>query len=51
MQGLTSLEQTAIWAVFGVAIIGLAYAVFLRNQILKEDQRQREDAGGLGRHP
>ena len=38
MQGLTSLEQTAIWAVFGVAIIGLAYAVFLRNQILKEDR-------------
>ncbi len=38
MQGLTSLEQTAIWAVFCVAILGLAYAVFLRNQILKEDQ-------------
>jgi K(+)-stimulated pyrophosphate-energized sodium pump len=37
MQGLTSLEQTAIWAVFVVAILGLAYAVFLRNQILKED--------------
>ena len=28
MQGLTSLEQTAIWAVFVVAILGLAYAVF-----------------------
>ena len=38
MQGLTSLEQTAIWAVFGIAILGLAYAVFLRNQILKEDR-------------
>jgi K(+)-stimulated pyrophosphate-energized sodium pump len=38
MQGLTSLEQTAIWAVFCVAILGLAYAVFLRNQILKEDK-------------
>jgi K(+)-stimulated pyrophosphate-energized sodium pump len=38
MQGLTSLEQTAIWAVFGVAILGLAYAVFLRNQIMKEDK-------------
>ncbi len=38
MQGLTSLEQTAIWAVFGVAILGLAYAVFLRNQILREDK-------------
>jgi K(+)-stimulated pyrophosphate-energized sodium pump len=38
MQGLTSLEQTAIWAVFCVAILGLAYAVFLRNQILREDK-------------
>jgi len=38
MYGLTSLEQTAIWAVFGVAILGLAYAVFLRNQILREDR-------------
>jgi K(+)-stimulated pyrophosphate-energized sodium pump len=38
MQGLTSLEQTAIWAVFVVAILGLAYAVFLRNQILREDK-------------
>jgi K(+)-stimulated pyrophosphate-energized sodium pump len=37
MQGLTSLEQTAIWAVFCVAILGLAYAAFLRNQIMKED--------------
>ena len=38
MQGLTSLEQTAIWAVFGIAILGLVYAVFLRYQILKEDK-------------
>jgi len=38
MYGLTSLEQTAIWAVFGVAILGLAYAVFLRSQILREDR-------------
>ena len=37
MQGLTSLEQTAIWAVFCVAILGLAYAAFLRNQIMQED--------------
>jgi K(+)-stimulated pyrophosphate-energized sodium pump len=38
MQGLTSLEQTAIWAVFGTAIVGLAYAVLLRYQIMKEDR-------------
>jgi K(+)-stimulated pyrophosphate-energized sodium pump len=36
--GLTSLEQIAIWAVFGVAWLGLGYAIFLRTQILREDQ-------------
>ena len=36
--GLTSFEQIAIWAVFGVAILGLLYAVFLRSQILREDK-------------
>ena len=38
MQGLTPLEAVAIWAVFGVAIIGLLYAVLLRSQILREDK-------------
>ena len=38
MQGLTSFEQVAIWAVFGIAIIGLLYALFLRNQIMREDK-------------
>jgi len=38
MQGLTQLEAIAIWAVFGVAILGLLYAIFLRSQILREDQ-------------
>jgi K(+)-stimulated pyrophosphate-energized sodium pump len=38
MQGLTSLEAIAIWAVFGVAILGLLYAIFLRAQILREDK-------------
>ena len=38
MQGLTQLEIVAIWAVFGVAILGLLYAVFLRSQILREDK-------------
>ena len=38
MQGLTSLEAIAIWAVLGIAILGLLYAIFLRNQILREDK-------------
>jgi K(+)-stimulated pyrophosphate-energized sodium pump len=38
MQGLTTLEAAAIWVVFGIAILGLLYANFLRTQILKEDK-------------
>jgi K(+)-stimulated pyrophosphate-energized sodium pump len=38
MQGLQPFEAVAIWAVFGVAILGLLYAVFLRSQILQEDK-------------
>jgi len=38
MFGLTTFEQIAIWSVLGVAILGLLYAIFLRNQILKEDK-------------
>ena len=38
MQGLQDFEAVAIWVVFGIAIIGLLYAVFLRNQILREDK-------------
>ena len=38
MQGIQPFEEVAIWVVFGVAIIGLLYAVFLRNQILREDK-------------
>ncbi|MBI3174083.1 MAG: sodium-translocating pyrophosphatase [Chloroflexi bacterium] len=37
MEGLTTFEAAAIWAVFGVAILGLAYALFLRSQIMRED--------------
>ena len=48
MQGLTSLEAIAIWVVFGIAIVGLLYAVFLRSQILKEDKGTAQDAGSLG---
>jgi len=35
--GLSPLEIIAIWSVFGVAILGLLYALFLRRQILAED--------------
>jgi K(+)-stimulated pyrophosphate-energized sodium pump len=38
MHGLQPFEAVAIWAVFGVAILGLLYAIFLRNQILREDK-------------
>ncbi len=38
MPGLTSLEAIAIWVVFGIAILGLFYANFLRTQILREDK-------------
>jgi K(+)-stimulated pyrophosphate-energized sodium pump len=38
MPGLESFEIIAIWAVFGVAILGLGYAIFLRSQILREDK-------------
>ncbi len=38
MQGLQDFEAVAIWVVFGVAIVGLLYAIFLRNQILREDK-------------
>ncbi|MEJ5223496.1 MAG: sodium/proton-translocating pyrophosphatase, partial [Anaerolineales bacterium] len=38
MEGLNTFEQVAIWSVLGVAILGLAYAWFLRSQILREDK-------------
>ena len=38
VMGLTQLEIVAIWAVFGVAWLGLGYAVFLRAQIMREDK-------------
>ena len=36
--GLTTFEQVAIYCVLGVSFLGLAYAIFLRNQVLKEDK-------------
>lgn len=38
MFGLNSFEQLAIWSVLGIAILGLLYAIFLRNQVLREDR-------------
>ena len=38
MYGLDTFETIAIWAVLGVAILGLLYAIFLRSQILREDK-------------
>lgn len=36
--GLTTFETIAVWAVLGIAILGLVYAVFLRIQIMREDK-------------
>ncbi|MFN8387153.1 MAG: sodium-translocating pyrophosphatase [Anaerolineales bacterium] len=38
MQGLTFIEQVAIWAVLLVAIASLFYAFYLRARILREDK-------------
>lgn len=38
MEGLSAFEQIAIWSVLGIALLGLAYAWFLRSQILREDK-------------
>ncbi|MBF8281760.1 MAG: Inorganic pyrophosphatase, partial [Anaerolineales bacterium] len=50
MQGLTTFEQYAIYAVLGVAILGLGYAWFLRSQIMREDkgtQKMQEVWGAI----
>ncbi len=38
MYGLTPFEQAAVWSVLGVAILGLLYAVYLRQEIMREDK-------------
>ena len=38
MLGATSFETIALWAVLGIALLGLAYALFLRRQIMGEDK-------------
>ena len=42
MQGLQSFEAVAIWVVFGIAIVGLLYALLLRSQIMGEDKGTKE---------
>ncbi len=38
MEGLSAFERVALYAVLGVAILGLLYALFLRRQTLREDK-------------
>lgn len=38
MQDLNSFEQIAIWVVLGISVVGLIYAIILRQQILREDK-------------
>ena len=38
MLGATPFETMALWAVLGIALLGLAYALFLRRQIMAEDK-------------
>jgi K(+)-stimulated pyrophosphate-energized sodium pump len=38
MGDLTSFEQIAIYATLAISILGLGYAIFLRQQILREDK-------------
>jgi len=50
MHGMNMFETYAIFGVLGVAILGLAYAVFLRNQVLREDkgtQKMQEVWGAI----
>jgi len=42
MYELNTFEQIAIWSVLGISILGLLYALFLRNQILREDKGTNE---------
>lgn len=38
MQHLTLFEQSAVWAVLGMSLLGIAYAFILRAQILAQDK-------------
>ncbi len=38
MLGATTFETAALWTVLGIAFLGLAYALFLKRQIMAEDK-------------
>ncbi|GAB4154087.1 MAG: sodium-translocating pyrophosphatase [Candidatus Promineifilaceae bacterium] len=38
MQGLTGFETVAVWAVLVISILGIAYAFWLRQRILRQDK-------------
>ena len=38
MHGLSPLEQISLLCVLGISILGLLYAMFLKNQIMREDK-------------
>jgi K(+)-stimulated pyrophosphate-energized sodium pump len=38
MLGATAFETIALWTVLAIALLGLAYALFLRRQIMSEDR-------------
>jgi K(+)-stimulated pyrophosphate-energized sodium pump len=38
LEGLTAFEQAAVWTVLVISILGIAYAFFLRGQILAQDK-------------
>ena len=38
MNRLTGFEQSAVWVVLGMSLLGIAYAFYLRAQILSQDK-------------
>ena len=38
MIATTTFEAIALWSVLGIALLGLAYALFLRRNVLREDR-------------
>ena len=37
MLHMTAFESISLWVVLGIALLGLAYALFLRRQVMAED--------------
>jgi K(+)-stimulated pyrophosphate-energized sodium pump len=40
LPGATPFEIIGLWIVLGIAFVGLAYAIFLRKQVLAYDKGQ-----------